>query len=509
MRSVVEKELGLSVSCLSLLMALTLCVACTGAETENQRPHVVIILADDMGVGDPGCYNPESLIPTPHIDRLAREGTRFTDAHSVSAVCTPTRYGLLTGSYCWRTSLSHAIVMPYRPPIVEERRTTLAEMFKQAGYATGCIGKWHLGLRYPKKDGAPDGDVKGFTQLETHIDFSRDLVGGPVDHGFDYFFGSAGCTSSDPPYAFIRNRRTVAIPTRISPRDLNVLPGFYPGLMDPNWDVTQVDVELTGEAVAFIETRARQDAPMFLYFALNTPHVPWEAPKPFREASVVGPYGDMILLADWAVGRVLETLDNQGIADETLVILTSDNGSPRHAIGDHACTGPFRGQKNTIWEGGHRVPFIVRWPGKVQPGTQSDQLISLVDTMASFADLLDVDLPDDAATDSFNLMPALLDHRVRCERPAMINDTSRGDVSLRQGRWKLVQISDKTRHTGPRQMLFNLKADPAEQQDLSEGRPRRVREMQQLLTRLLSEPSQSVLPSRHRAVHPNHEGASP
>lgn len=492
MKPVKEKRMDFRLSYFALISWLVLCGVCTGAQAKNPHPHVVMILADDMGYGDPQCYNAQSLIPTPHIDRLAREGTRFTDAHSISAVCTPTRFGLLTGRYCWRTPLGHAIVMPYRPPIVEDDQLTLPEMFKQAGYTTGCIGKWHLGLRYPIKDGAPNGDIKGFTQLETHIDFAKDLVGGPVDHGFDYFFGAAGCASSDPPYAFIRNRRTIATPTRISPRHLNVLPGFYPGLMDPDWDVTQVDVELTRDAVAYIENHGAQDKPMFLYFALNTPHVPWEPPEAFRGASQVGPYGDMILLADWAVGRVLEALDKQGIQDETLVIFSSDNGSPRHAIGEHACAGPFRGQKNTIWEGGHRVPFIVRWPGKVQPGKQSDQLVCLVDMMASFVGLLNIDLPDNAAPDSFNVMPALLDHRVRCARPGMINDTSRGDMSLRQGPWKLVQIHDRTPHKGSRQLLFNLKDDPAEQRNLAEVHTQRTREMKGLLDTLKSKPSRMV-----------------
>jgi arylsulfatase A-like enzyme len=485
----------------SVILVLMLCAFCPGAKAKNPHPNVVIILADDMGYGDPQCYNAQSLIPTPNIDRLARGGTRFTDAHSVSAVCTPTRFGLLTGSYCWRTPLSHAIVMPYEPPIVENDQTTLPEIFKQAGYTTGCIGKWHLGLRYPVKDGAPGGDVKGFTQLETHIDFARDLIGGPVDHGFDYFFGSAGCTSSDPPYAFIRNRRTIAIPTRISPKHLNVLPGFYPGLMDPSWDITQVDVELTNEAVGFIEKHAAQDAPMFLYFALNTPHIPWQPPASVKGKSRVGPYGDMILLADWAVGRVLDTLDKQGIADETLVIFSSDNGPPRNAIGQHACTGPFRGQKNTIFEGGHRVPFIVRWPGKVQKGKQSDQLLCLVDMMASFADLLNVDLPDSAAADSFSVLDALLDWRQRCSRPAVINDTSRGDISLRQGNWKYVQIDPKTDHTGSAQMLFNLKDDPAEQRDLARVQLQRTRDMQKLMNTLKSEPSRSVF-SKKIAIAP-------
>lgn len=231
---------------------------------------------------------------------------------------------------------------------------------------------------------------------------------------------------------------------------------------------------------------------MFLYFALNTPHIPWEPPEMFKGTSPVGPYGDMILLADWAIGRVVEALDKKGILDETLVIFSSDNGSPRHAIGQHANTGPFRGKKNTIWEGGHRVPFIVRWPGKVQQNKQSDQLFSLVDMMASLADLLNVALPANAAPDSFNVMPALLDYRVRCPRPGMINDTTFGDMSLREGHWKFVQLNAKTPHKGSRQMLFNLKDDPAEQRDLLEGQSQRARDMQKLMNTLISETS-----SRH------------
>jgi arylsulfatase A-like enzyme len=244
--------------------------------------------------------------------------------------------------------------------------------------------------------------------------------------------------------------------------------------------------------VEFIEEHDQAAEPLFLYFALNTPHVPWVAPEGFAGKSPVGPYGDMILLADHAVGRVVEALRRKRMLDDTLLIFTSDNGSPRHALGEHACVGPWRGRKNTIWEGGHRVPFVARWPGRVPAGAESDQLLCLVDMVASFAGLLGEELPAGAAPDSFDLSPAWGDAAVRCERPGLVNDTTRGDMSLRQGDWKLVELSAQTEPEGRREMLFHLADDPAEERDLSEAEPARFERMRALLNRLRGETSRAV-----------------
>ena len=427
------------------------------------KPNIVFIMADDTGYGDVACYNPESKIPTPHIDRLAAEGTRFTDAHSPCALCTPTRYGVLTGRYYWRTPKKHSLVMPYEPPVIEPDRPTVASMLKRRGYATACIGKWHLGLRYPARDGG------GYTQREEDIDFSKPLDGGPITLGFDYFFGTAGCSTSDAPYCFIENDRTVGIPGVASTEDLHELPGFYPGLMAGDWDETTVDSTFVEKAVRFIDRHvgARPDDPFFLYFPLSAPHIPWLVPDFLKGASEEGPRGDMNVLVDWCVGQVRAALEERGLLDDTLFIFTSDNGPQRGASG-HSSTGPYRGLKNSAFEGGHRVPFVARWPGHVPPGAVSDELLCLTDLMATLADLTGQPLPQ-AAEDSFNVLPALLGQG-GCEppRPAMISDTGGhrcdlGDFAIRKGRWKLIVIPARKEGPNERRSLFDLDSDPGEQ----------------------------------------------
>ncbi len=451
-----------------------------------RRPNIVLILADDLGYGDTECYNPESLTPTPNINRLAAEGIRFTDAHSACALCTPTRYGIMTGRYYWRTPKKHSLVMPYEPPTIEPERLTIAEMLRRQGYRTGCVGKWHLGLKYHSKEGAPG----EYTERETHIDFRQPLEGGPTELGFDRFFGSAGCTSSDPPYAYIDGQHTVGIPDRLSPDEWNVLPGFYPGLVAPGWEIDGVDVTFTERAVAFIDDWAESASakPLFLYFALNTPHIPWMAPEFIRGASREGPRGDMNALADWAVGQVRETLERHGILDNTLLIFTSDNG-PRRGENGHRSAGPFRGFKNSPFEGGHREPFVARWPGMIEAGTTSDETISLTDLMATFAELTGFEMPEEAAEDSFSVLPALLGTGASAPRPAMVNDTGGhtcevGDFALRRGKWKLIVQAPRPDAPAQTRHLYDLDADPGESTNLIDQQPGLAAELEQLLERV-------------------------
>ena len=312
--------------------------------TKSQRPNIVLVMADDMGYGDPGCYNAESKIPTPNIDRLAREGTRFTDAHSPSALCTPSRYGLLTGRYHWRTARAHHLVMPYEPPVIEKGQVTIASLLKEGGYKTACIGKWHLGFLYPTKDAAK----ASYTQQEVDIDFTKPLDGGPLAVGFDYFFGTAGCSTSDPPYCFIENDHTVGLPSVPSTEELNALPGFYPGLMVPQWRLENVDVELASQARAYIKEQVKSGSadPFFLYLPLSAPHNPWIVPEFLKGSSGDGPRGDMNVLADWCLGQVYTELEQQGILDNTLLIYTSDHG-PQYNTGENRppCEWTLQGQE--------------------------------------------------------------------------------------------------------------------------------------------------------------------
>lgn len=446
-------------------------------------------MADDMGYGDPGCYNAESKIPTPNIDRLAREGTRFTDAHSPSALCTPSRYGLLTGRYHWRTAQAHHLVMPYEPPIIEPDRVTIASLLKKRGYSTACIGKWHLGFLYPTKDGAK----ASYTQQEADVDFTKRLDGGPLAVGFDYFFGTAGCSTSDPPYCFIENDHTVDIPGLPSTEALNKLPGFLPGLTAPRWHLDMVDVELASQARAYIKDHVQSGSsgPFFLYLPLSAPHNPWVVPEFLKGSSGDGSRGDMNVLADWCLGQVYVELEQQGILDDTLLVYTSDHGPQYNTsrTGHHA-SGPFRGKKNTAFEGGHRVPFLVRWPRQMPSGVTSDLLFSHTDLLATIAELVSMPLPEGAGEDSFSILSNLLSQgKDSSQRPALIVDTGHhgltsGDFSIRRDNWKLIIMAPRQQGDEGERLLFNIKRDPHEEDNVKDTFPHVVRSLEQLLTKL-------------------------
>jgi arylsulfatase A-like enzyme len=460
----------------------------------QKRPNVVFIMADDMGYGDPGCYNPESLTPTPWIDRIASEGMRLTHAHSPAALCTPTRYGLLTGRYQWRTSKPHSLVMPYDPPLIPEERLTLASMFKQKGYATACVGKWHLGLLYREK--VKPGYRRHFTIIEDDIDFSLPAEGGPNDLGFDFFFGTAGCSSSDAPYCFYRDKQTLGIPSIQTPPEMNKEPGVYPGLMVEDWDQLDVDTRFAAEAVDYLDrqVKAHPDTPFFLYLPLNTPHIPWLAPEFIQGASKEGPKGDMNALADWCVGQVYEKLAELGVLDDTILIYTSDHGPQIGQNGQDATAG-LRGVKATAYEGGHRVPFVARWPEHFAPGTVNDQLISTTDMMATFADLLGYELKEDEGEDSISVLESLINPSVEPVRPGLIAHTGwhvcdQGDFSLQDGDLKLIEINPNPDKNIREQSyeLYNLQDDPCETQNLARDQPAELQRMITLLNACRSQP---------------------
>lgn len=452
-----------------------------------KQPNIVFILADDTGYGDVNCYNSDSQIPTPNIDRLASEGTMFTDAHSPCALCTPTRYGLLTGRYYWRTPKGHSLVMPYEPPVIEPDRVTLGSMLKKQGYTTAYIGKWHLGLRYP----ARAGENTTYTQTESLVDFSKTLDGGPVDLGFDYFFGTAGCSTSDSPYCFIENDRTVGIPSVPSTEALHKLPGFYPGLMVPDWSEEDVDPTFVEKAKQFIDIHVGGE-PFFLYLALSAPHNPWLPPDFVKGKSKEGPRGDMNVLVDWCVGEIYNDLETRHILDDTLFIFTSDNGPMRGENG-HRSAGFLRGFKNTAFEGGHRIPFIARWPDHVPKSAKSDEPISLTDMFATTADLTGFEMPYESGEDSFSVLPAILGRGVADPgRPAMIHDTGGftakvGDFAVRSGRWKLILKApreDDPPGMEPLRFLFDLNADPYEQTNVIDMYPSIARELGYLFSKI-------------------------
>lgn len=506
-----------------LLLATVVCLeGAPRAAATPAQPNVVVFLADDMGYGDPQCLNPKSKIPTPNIDRFSEQGMVFTDAHSASSICTPSRYGLLTGRYCWRSRLPTGITWYWDPPLIDGDRPTMGKMFQQHGYTTACVGKWHLGWDWPLTDGGYVSDrfdgvllpQKMRNEFGKTIDYTRPIKDGPTTRGFDYYFGTT--VPNFPPYCFIENDRTVGIPTLPKPKDMF---GRSWGPMIEGWQLEKILPTLTENAVAYIENHAsgRNARPFFLYFASTAPHTPIRPDKRFQGKSKAGPYGDLVHQVDWTFGQILQALDRNGLADNTIVVFTSDNGSPQRAgdpflhgqdafkpgavVGSygHNPSHIYRGMKWNIWEGGHRVPCIVRWPGQVNPGTRQDQTVCLTDWMRTFAGLLSHDLPDHAAEDSYDIMPLLLGTADGPIREATVHHSSMAGpkmelgngFAIRQGQWKLIhgvgphgrvkaRVKDLPADHPPGE-LYDIQADPGEQTNLWNTHPEVVERLVGLL----------------------------
>jgi arylsulfatase A-like enzyme len=438
-------------------------------------PNVVIILADDMGVGDVQALYPPGKIPSPHLDRLAREGMAFTDAHSPSAVCTPTRYGLLTGRYSWRTRLQEWVIDAYEKPLIAEDRLTLPKLFKRHGYATACIGKWHLGWEW-KGEGE---------RREMVADFTAPIKGGPITRGFDYYFGTH--VPNFPPFTYIENDRIVTQPTAQNKEDRSIVIGFDGAPMAPGWRFDRILPDITERAVAYIHEQAETPEPFFLFFSMTSPHEPVSPSDDFKGKSGIAPIADFVMETDWSAGQIVDALKNAGIADNTLVIFTADNGHSHYTGWDtlvehgHQASGPYRGWKSQIWEGGHRVPFIASWPGKIEAGTENDKLVGLNDIMATCTAMLGDTLPDDAGEDSVNLLPLLLGTDSAPVRESLIHHDVRGNFSIRRGPWKLVVLAKKD--VDPTFELYNLAEDIAESNEVSANYPAVVAELLALLDR--------------------------
>ncbi len=477
----------------------------------GQKPNILLILADDLGYGDVSCYNDQSKVATPHIDRLALEGMRFTDAHSPATVCTPSRYSLMTGQMAFRVPNGGRVFEGVGgPSLIAPGRLTLPAMLGAKGYATACVGKWHVGLTFFDKAGQPVRS-KGVEAVQT-VDFSRRIEGGPVDQGFERFFGTACCPTTDWLYAFIENDRVPVPPT--GPLDKAGLPKHpyaddcRAGLIAPGFPMEEVDLVFLKKSREFLEQHVRQspDKPFFLHHAAQAVHLPSFAAPQFQGKTAAGPHGDFIQQLDWVVGELMSTLEKLGVADNTIVIFTSDNGpettSVIHMRADHGHDGarPWRGVKRDDWEGGHRVPFIVRWPGKVKAGTTSAQLTSLTDVMATVAAIVGADLPDNAAEDSFNLLPAWLGEDKAPIRPYLLEQAFGGarTLSIRRGPWKYLDhpgsggnryetdpglkpfILPEVVPDAPGQ-LYNLAADPGDTTNLYAEHPEMVNELKALL----------------------------
>ena len=469
-----------------------------------EQPNILILYADDLGFGDLGCYHSESKIPTPNLDELAAGGMRFTDGHSSSGICTPSRYALLTGRHHWRDF--HGIVNAFGGTAFQKDQLTLPGMLQMKGYHTAAIGKWHLGWDWAairKADAQQIGEGRKKTWGPDAFHWDRSIPDGPLAHGFDHYFGDT--VINFPPYCWIEDDKVVKAPDTLmdTTRWKPIKEGNWecrPGPMSSDWNPYDNIPTTTQRGVDYIRAQAKTDQPFFLYFAFPSPHAPIIPNDQFDGKSEAGPYGDFVYETDDACGQLLRALDETGQADNTIVIFSADNGPEHYAYArdekyDHWSSHPLRGLKRDIYEGGHHVPFIIRWPGIADQGTVCDALVSQIDIMATLAAALEIDLPDDAAADSHDLLP-LLKGDVESVRSTHIHNTYEGQYAIRDGDWLL--IDHKTGYRSKKSAawekkhgypadddlpveLYHLGNDIGQRRNLCEENPAKVGELQALL----------------------------
>ena len=477
----------------------------------SDKPNIVLILADDLGYGDLSSYG-ATKIQTPNIDSLATQGVLFTDAHSEASTCTPTRYGLMTGRYSWRTWLKYSALSTSAPMLLEEDRMTLASLLKSAGYSTSIVGKWHLG--FGREEGFEDdrGDTPP-NYWETRGSgphWNGELRPGPREVGFDYAY-VIPVANSFPPYVFVENHRVAGLRMdspigRMESRNY----GNMEGGEGARWTDEELIDQFVGKLVSQLESLAKQQ-PFFLFYTPTQPHVGsrsvggqqhWPNAR-FQGTSQAGPFGDVVHELDWSVGEILNALDRLGLAEDTLVIFSSDNGGYTRNFNGHRPNGSIlRGGKGDLVEGGHRVPFIARWPGRITPGTRSAETISLTDMMATFAAIVGKDLPSSAGPDSYNVLPALLGSKLPdANRPMVMLSGGIGALSIRSGRWKLIdgqgdcgyahfrsgKPMPEPKPGDPPAQLYDLVEDLGESNNLYNQHPERVQRLHDLLQRIKDE----------------------
>ncbi|MFK7851500.1 MAG: arylsulfatase [Akkermansiaceae bacterium] len=476
----------------STALALSFNLLVTVSVHASEKPNIVLILADDMGFDAVSAHN-DAMGPlkTPAIDKLIEQGMNFIDAHSGSAVCTPTRYGLLTGRYCWRTELRKEVLWDYGRPLIEPERLTVAELLKKDGYTTGMVGKWHLGLDWYDSEGKlanseiriedavwkSKESAKRIRACAQRIDFSKPITGGPVDHGFDYFFGVD--LPNMPPYAWIAGDRLTALPTLPKPDSMF----GTEGPMVPGWQLEEILPTLAQKSTEWIRKQAKSEKPFFLYLPLTSPHTPISPSRDFKGKSGTTAFGDFLIETDWVVGQIMKALNDAGVSENTLLIFTTDNGTAAacnfRALEKYGIDlrRTLKGIKSQIHEGGHRVPFVVRWPGKIKAGSTCKEVIGLNDFMATMADLIEMELPKDAAEDSTSILPLLLgETETLPDRPLVVHHDYKGNFAIRSGKWKLVG-----------NQLFDLETDLKETTNVAAEHMDLVEKMAAILKRYQEE----------------------
>jgi len=484
-----------------ILAVLTACIASLSSFAAEHRPNIIYILADDMGYGDVQILNPKrGKIATPHMDRVGAEGMIFTDAHTTSSVCTPTRYSIMTGRYNWRTKLQWHVLDGYGLPLIPTDRMTVPSFLSDHGYTTAMIGKWHLGLDIPTIDGQKARPAGGLRQKMgkgefptaelSNIDWKGTIQGGPVDLGFDSWFGITASLDF-PPYVWIRDRNWIGEGTHAK--------AFArPGPASEDFEAIDVLDKLAEESVDYISEYS-SEKPFFIYIPLPSPHTPIVPTKKWQGKSGIGRYGDFMMQTDDLVGQVVKALEDKGISDNTLLIVTSDNGCSKAANfkqlegHGHFASAQYRGSKADLWEGGHRVPFLVKWPKVIKAGSVSDELTCQTDLLATCAEMLGKELPATAGEDSESIWPLFTGKPTEFSRKGVIHHSVSGHFSYRHGKWKLLLAKGSAGWTAPTEkamaqvadapegQLYDLEADPGEQTNLYQKNPEVVKTVMALL----------------------------
>jgi len=490
---------------LLLLPILFSALACNKSIKEDQqKPNIIYVLTDDLGYGDISSFNENGQIKTPNIDQLVSDGIKFTDAHTSSAVCTPTRYGILTGRYNWRSKLKNGVLTGKSKALIPNSRSTVASILKKQGYHTAFIGKWHLGWDWALKNedslGGSGWDAKDFD----NIDFTKPIKNGPNNLGFTYSYGHSGSLDMAP-YVYVENGNITMIPDSITEKT-GKYTWWRKGPTSKDFEHDDVTPNFFRRSFKYISEKAKEDNPFFLYLALPSPHTPILPTEKWLGKSGLNPYADFVMMIDTYIGELSKTIKKAGIEDNTIVVFTSDNGCSPHAdfevlkAKSHNPSYIYRGHKADIYEGGHRVPFIVKWPRKIKPGASSNQTICTTDFMATCAEITGYKLSDNEAEDSYSLMPLLTQKELNKPfREATVHHSINGSFAIRKNDWKLIMCAGSGGWSFPRPnnksaidslpkyQLYNLKEDPSETKNLIASNPKKVKELKDLLTKYIAE----------------------
>ena len=479
-----------------------LLIGCKNSQKENLKtpeklPNIIYILADDLGYGDVKAFNPDGKINSPNIDKLVAEGMKFTDAHSPSAVCSPTRYGILTGRYSWRSTLKSGVLTGKSKALIPKKRTTVASLLRDNGYQTAFIGKWHLGWDWALKDSTDFGGEGWNLEDFDPLDFNKPVSNTPNDLGFEYAYGHSGSLDMAP-YAYVENGKITAAVDTIT-EDTGKYTWWRKGPTASDFVHEQVTPNFFGKSIEYIKEKSRGDAPFFLYLALPSPHTPILPTKEWQGKSGLNPYADFVMMIDDYVGQLVMAVQQQNISENTMIVFTSDNGcSPEAdfkilAEKGHHPSSIYRGHKADIFEGGHRVPFIIKWPGHISPNSISNETICHTDLMATCADIVGSPLKDEEAEDSFSLLPLFSYPATSAyQRKATVHHSINGSFSIRKDNFKLIFCPGSGGWSDPKPdakgigslpqfQLYNLKDDPGEQNNLYKAHPDKVNELKELM----------------------------